>query len=439
MTFSRNNTTTYLAIASISLAIVFFAGFLFVQKGVAQIPPDPMGTMRGFAWSDMPTGTNQITSGQPYGAYGSGVGWISMSSLDISPTPAVSWGVMVDTSNGSLSGYAYAPHLGSTYSPGMPTVSGGNGYINFSGVQVNLSTGEFSGDAQACAVYQSSGCSGLMIDDMFRGGWTGQIRMSGTAGNGTYGVRIANIDPNTGIAVLDGFAWGSTNLGWISFRGVTIQLDPNSSIFNPKISLYTKPSCIVPGQRAFIIAQGQDMDMNTCQFTSDPDVLDQSTFDFGMNYALIETNSIQSSDLDPDIVFYASCASNDVNDAGNPYEGEIRLSMCPAGTATVFLTQQCATTEPVTVNWSFANAVSCTTPIPTFTSQPIPNFPNVNNVPPVTQNGSGSFPGNVGEIYSFECTGADGVRRTTRLEVRTQGQCGPGPGGGLIRPGFQEI
>ncbi|MCF7831465.1 MAG: hypothetical protein K9M36_01080 [Candidatus Pacebacteria bacterium] len=456
-----------------------FAIFLADTSVFAQNTP---GTMSGFAWSDAGDPSDQ-TNFPGGGAYGRGGGWISFDSDDFATLtppwapPSQTWSVTVNPNTGEMTGYAYSSFLGATHSGGMNPVIMGNasGYIRFQGAgdvtpdgfvpavmaRLDIQNGRLEGWARACAVFQS-GCSGALLDPLARGGWDGWISLGGVAQNGQpYGVNMISYDPITGMAELYGYAWGDIDLGWIFFKGVMVQLNPNPPVyctnvtggphyfipqgyvidpsdptlcikdtsvtFNPQINLYTKPSCIIPGQGAIIIAQGQDVDMSTCQFTSSPNVLDQSTFYSGSNDAMMNTNIIQSTDLNPDIIFYASCMSNDINDI-NSYTGQTVLSMCPAGGASVSLSASCTTDSNGTLNWNVSNAVGNCTMSPSI-SQVITNGPDSASVTASTSPTS----------YTLSCTGANGVMVSDSTIIVISPQCGPGPGGGIPRPGFQEI
>jgi hypothetical protein len=87
--------------------------------------------------------------------------------------------------------------------------------------ELNITTGEVSGWAQACAVFDS-GCSGTYANSGLLGGWDGWIKLR----DSNYGV-LANGSKWTG------FAWGgggtdagNATVGWVSFRGFTSNTPP---------------------------------------------------------------------------------------------------------------------------------------------------------------------------------------------------------------------
>ncbi len=76
-----------------------------------------------------------------------------------------------------------------------------------------ITGGRLKGWARACTVFVS-GCSGAEKPDSQLGGWDGWISLSGTATDGsTYGP-VVNQSKN---GLLEGFAWGSSVVGWIGF------------------------------------------------------------------------------------------------------------------------------------------------------------------------------------------------------------------------------
>lgn len=148
-----------------------------------------------------------------------GIGWISFNCEDTGVCATSDYKVFLDTSNGNLSGYAWA----------NPKDEIGNsdsfGWISFNSTEygtcpegpcqpnVNLTTGEVTGWIRDCSVFQL-GCSGLMKGNVSTGGWDGWIRLSGQTSPFAYpGV---SYDVSTGS--FSGFAWGGPSIGWISFN-----------------------------------------------------------------------------------------------------------------------------------------------------------------------------------------------------------------------------
>ncbi len=168
-------------------------GFL---KNKEEIPVAHAATaeLHGWAWSvNSPTG---------------GAGWISFNCAETAGLCATNnYKVTLDTSTGNLSGYAWSRAIGwIRFDPGGTYPTGGG----TSGNDAKLEGSNLTGWARACTVF-SSGCSGGLKGDSDRGGWDGWISLSGTG----YGVTQSGSD-------LAGYAWGSTNLGWINFYSVTL-------------------------------------------------------------------------------------------------------------------------------------------------------------------------------------------------------------------------
>lgn len=168
------------------LAIVFSGAFFVLsawnrpgnQTG-AQTPPNPL---TGWAWSN--------------------VGWISLH--DTGSAPA--WGVTEN--NGTLAGYAWSDQIGwitfnQSELSGCPS-----GPCK---AEVDSATGNFSGWARACGVFNTNTCSGTLHNSEQLGGWDGWISLAGSG----YGV-----SRNTGTGTVTGYAWGGPEfLGWVEFSG----------------------------------------------------------------------------------------------------------------------------------------------------------------------------------------------------------------------------
>ncbi len=446
-----------------------FAMFLVDTSVFAQTPP---GTMNGFAWSDASDQADQ-TNFPGGGAYGRGGGWISFNSDDLTPPLTQSWAVTINPNTGAMSGYAYSSFLGATYSGGMNPVAMNNasGYIRFTDIgevtpsgptaqmaRLDIQNGRLEGWARACAVFQS-GCSGALLDPLARGGWDGWISLSGTATNGQpYGVNILSYDPITGMAELYGYAWGDINLGWIFFKEVYVQLNPNPPVYctniaggphyfipqgymidpmnatlcipttvppnpsTPKVSIYTKPVCGLSNQSAYIIALTENVQPGSCVFSASPNVLNQSTFVNQHPEYQIQTNAIATNDFD--VQFSVQC--NETNGAPLPPVQTI-FTMCPANVASISLTNACTTTNETTLYWDVNQATSCTTNIPGA------------NISLVNGSDSGSVSNiSVGQNYTISCVGQNGNTVTQNVSPGTSLQCTP-TGGGIPRPGYQEI
>ena len=138
-------------------------------------------------------------------AWSENIGWIKFQG------PNASYGVAIDETTGALSGYAWSENLGwikfnpaGPY-PAAPTHS----------AALDLNDNIVKGWARVCSGAES-GCAGRA--SLRAAGWDGWIRMAGDdwgisqAGNQTSG------------CFLNGYAWGSTAVGWIKFGGQNYQV-----------------------------------------------------------------------------------------------------------------------------------------------------------------------------------------------------------------------
>ena len=153
-------------------------------------------------------------------AWSSNIGWISFNCLDGGAAACVVSDYKVfynDTppNVGRLDGYAWSSNIGWIrftdfgFNPEPPNTM----------ATINLVTGDVTGWARACAVFQS-GCWGALKPDYERGGWDGWIKMAGTASDGSpYGLKFDSVSGQflQGTVVNPYFAWGSNVIGWINF------------------------------------------------------------------------------------------------------------------------------------------------------------------------------------------------------------------------------
>ncbi len=190
----------------ISLALIIVGGalavlFLALNYSGIDIKAVSVFNLSGFAWS-------------------SNIGWISFNSNNTSAP--VNYGVHICTKDdplpecsgkqeGEIVGYAWSPNIGwIRFDPPGPYPSDPQ-----HSARLNLDTKKIEGWARACSPAQDPiNCSGPA--DPNAGGWTGWIKLSGTAQDGSsYGVYI---DDSKDPAELKGFAWGGEVVGWISFN-----------------------------------------------------------------------------------------------------------------------------------------------------------------------------------------------------------------------------
>lgn len=169
-------------------------------------------------------------------AWSSNIGWISFNCYNDYNGDGIreshcadagyqDYGVNIED-NGSFSGYAWSERIGwITFNQSELL----NCPLEPCEARVDLLTGEISGWARACNVFQS-GCSGPLKDNLERGGWDGWIKLKGTTVSGQdYNAKIelSSSRPKP----LKGFAWGGddTNeegvIGWISFSSENCDSD----------------------------------------------------------------------------------------------------------------------------------------------------------------------------------------------------------------------
>ena len=156
-------------------------------------------------------------------AWSSSIGWVSLSSTNpelagVTP-PGSAYGVDMNLQNvnsmypptnliGTLSGYGWSPNIGwVSFDPADITSTNCPAGSSCTPT-INLTTGAVSGWARAV------GGSGTM-------GWDGWIELAGTnhVTNGVATTRGVTFSSTTG--AFSGYAWGSTNVGWLSFANVT--------------------------------------------------------------------------------------------------------------------------------------------------------------------------------------------------------------------------
>ncbi|MBI2644298.1 MAG: PKD domain-containing protein [Candidatus Wildermuthbacteria bacterium] len=171
----------------------------------------------------------EVSAGSSHNVFGwawsSNIGWISMNSIGCdannngfvdsgacggndTSTVAFDYGVNVNSTTGNFSGYAWSPNIGWTKFDPTTTPPGETGAAP---VRLDLASNQISGWARACgAVLDKVTCEGT--EDPLAGGWDGWIKFRDTAPV-SYGV-----DRNPVTQELEGWAWGSAVVGWISFN-----------------------------------------------------------------------------------------------------------------------------------------------------------------------------------------------------------------------------
>ncbi|HVV38833.1 MAG TPA: hypothetical protein VHD31_00730 [Candidatus Paceibacterota bacterium] len=180
---------------AVALVLAITAPRAYVPNAHAQAATNA-GTLTGYAWSE-------------------NVGWLSFSGSN--------YGVTVSPTDGNtLTGYAWSENVGwvSFTSSDLSGCPSGACSARLTGTKPNVS---LAGWARACASTDSGACSGAQ----HVGGWDGWISLSGTSPN--YSPTISTYAPKPGAGgILEGYAWGSTVMGWLQFNpafgGVTVAL-----------------------------------------------------------------------------------------------------------------------------------------------------------------------------------------------------------------------
>lgn len=165
---------TFLVISGVVFSVVLFEN----QKASSQV--SPAAFLSGWAWSD-------------------NIGWVSLS-CDNPESPVCTtsdYKVTVD-SNGNLLGWAWSDNIGwIKFNPSGP-------YPESPNYSAKIANGKLQGWIRACGATINNDCDSASRND----GWDGWIKLSGA----DYGLII---EPST--ARINGFAWGSDVIGWLSF------------------------------------------------------------------------------------------------------------------------------------------------------------------------------------------------------------------------------
>ena len=176
------------------LFIVFFAaGAFYFYANAAPLswtsPPSSV-EMHGYAWSD-------------------NIGWISFNCDNHDAASCTSYGVTIDSADGSLDGYAWSDNIGWIQFGGLsgfPEGSNGNAYIDHSGSDIYI-----YGWARALA---------------YGDGWDGWISFNcddlagGCASNPDYGSKVIERPTEGGFSTSEPYVWGGDVIGWVTMAGV---------------------------------------------------------------------------------------------------------------------------------------------------------------------------------------------------------------------------
>jgi hypothetical protein len=234
-------TFIFLVLISIGFGLLAFS-FLKTEK----VEAGTEHNVWGWAWGGFPELEGGVLK--------TGSGWIKFNNCTNPANPAtcgpINYGVHICTNDtdslcgavatpkeGKFIGYAWAG--GGEDAFGIPTST--IGWINFApagpypaapnySAKVSTTTGEVSGWARACSVFQA-GCSGPLKPSSETGGWDGWIKFRGP----NYGVWIdtSPVPPNPD--EFRNWAWGGDDststavIGWISFNVKNCDVNNNGT------------------------------------------------------------------------------------------------------------------------------------------------------------------------------------------------------------------
>jgi hypothetical protein len=157
-------------------------------------PPASSGVpLRGYAWS-APFIDADSDGVEDAGEGAGGPGWIDLNCINQNTCASISWGLSV-ASDGTVSGHAWSTHYGWISANAADLLACEAAPNNVAILSSTALTGWLR------AIEGNTGQSG---------GWDGCIRLAGASPS--YGVT-----KNAG-GQFTGFAWGSTNIGWVDFQ-----------------------------------------------------------------------------------------------------------------------------------------------------------------------------------------------------------------------------
>lgn len=246
---------------------IFVSIFFAVEKDQETALAAQAQNTSGWAWSDMPDGSDELKTGS--GISGRGVGWISFNSKNCDTdddglsngaagcptlgTVMANYGVHIDPQTGIFSGQAWAEHIGwisfdkqETGVPPGPPYNGAETFI----AQLDFPTKKVYGWARALVACRDDlwdgvnfACTGSSAGDK-AGGWDGWIKLAGTTtvSGSPYGVSFW---PSSG--ELQGWAWGDWALGWVSFNCLN-QAVCAASLYAVKAAVDTMPPTVTIDQ-----------------------------------------------------------------------------------------------------------------------------------------------------------------------------------------------
>jgi hypothetical protein len=225
----------YLPVLALLVVALIGGQLALAQSGEPEPPVDDSSSPPVESSSNPPVESSSIdypppetiTGGPIKGwAWSSTIGWISLNCKNTGGDDCTSWGVSVDPATGNLSGYAWSAGndpRGNTSGIGWikfgdfattPDVAGGspgNAHMDFA-------SGQIGGWVRACAgAADPANCEGGTNPNS--GGWDGWISLSGSEypSPDTSATEFGGVTLNTNTGNIRGFAWGSTNVGWVQF------------------------------------------------------------------------------------------------------------------------------------------------------------------------------------------------------------------------------
>lgn len=196
-----------------------------------------------------------------------GLGWISFSNK--SDNSAIPYGVLIDSTTGDFSGYAWSPNVGwitfnsfemqkcsTNAGDTCPSVSP-NAHVDITADSLGVITGGTGiviGWARSCAVFVS-GCTGAIRAGSQTGLWDGWISLSGAS----YGLKLdvaamkfmgpTSIPPCPTCYAWDGNNVSKTGFGWgINLANLNVSLAGNS----PLLSFWADQTMLASGQSTML-------------------------------------------------------------------------------------------------------------------------------------------------------------------------------------------
>jgi hypothetical protein len=162
-------------------------------------------------------------------AWSPNTGWLNFS------------GVKYDISTGDVSGYAWSSNTGWVQFGGLSGFPTGSGTVS-TNANVNLTTGKMTGWAKVLSLPNPKDTESTEWAD----GW---ISLGGTLPAYTVG-----FNTTTGVANANSYAWGSNVLGWINFSNVKMDVSPS-----PSVLLNANPVNIVSGTSSALSWSGNNL------------------------------------------------------------------------------------------------------------------------------------------------------------------------------------